>query len=196
MKDKKPILRQCALSREEKPTKELIRFVLSPDNEIVPDVDARAEGRGVWISLSALAVGEALQRNIFSISLKQKVQVGDNLVQQVHLALEKRLLGALGLARKAGQLLIGGAKVRSGIEKTGIIALISAKDGAKDGRNKMIGMAKARLESNSFMQINFLTSKQLSLALGQENVIHAALINGAAANSALERAKRLAQYNR
>ncbi len=196
MKEKKSLLRQCALTKETKQANELIRFVLSPDNMIVPDIDAKADARGVWISLSKQAVAEAVKKNIFAHSLKQKVNVSEDLVQLVHLRLEKRLLGSLGLARKAGQLTIGGAKVRSSIEKTGIIALISAKDGAQDGKNKMIGMAKAKSEQNSFIQIDFLNSKQLSLALGQENVIHGALINGAAAKSAVERAKRLAQYNK
>jgi hypothetical protein len=39
-----------------------------------------------------------------------------------------------------------------------------------------------------------LDSSQLGLALGLENVIHAALITGAAAQSALARAERLARY--
>lgn len=195
MKKPKLISRQCALKKETKPTNELIRFALSPSDEIVPDIDAKAQGRGVWLTLSKSVIEEAIKKNVFASSLKQKVKLSDDLVQLVHLRLEQRLLGNLGLARKAGQLLLGGAKVRSSIEKKEIIALISAKDGALDGRNKIVGMAKARLEPDSFFQIDFLTSKQLSLALGRENVIHGALINGAAANSAVERAKRLARFN-
>jgi len=194
MSKKGTILRQCALKRVVKSTDELIRFVLSPDNELVPDIDAKAEGRGVWISLSKVAVIEAVEKNIFSRALKQRVKIGDELAQIVQKRLEDRLLGALGLARKAGQLPLGGAKVRSSIENETMIALISANDGASDGINKMQGMAKARLAQNSLVLIENLTSKQLGLALGQENVIHAALIHGAAAKSALKRAIRLNEY--
>jgi uncharacterized protein len=39
------------LTREVKPVADLIRFVVSPDGELMPDTDAKAEGRGVWVSL-------------------------------------------------------------------------------------------------------------------------------------------------
>jgi len=40
-----------------------------------------------------------------------------------------------------------------------------------------------------------LSSAQMGLALGLENVIHAALMTGAAAQSALDKAIRLARYS-
>jgi hypothetical protein len=40
-----------------------------------------------------------------------------------------------------------------------------------------------------------LRADQMGLALGLENVIHAALTKGAAAQSALARAERLARFN-
>ena len=58
--------RQCALTREVKPVADLIRFVVSPDDEVVPDTDAKAEGRGVWISLGQKAVAEAVRKKAFA----------------------------------------------------------------------------------------------------------------------------------
>ncbi len=194
MKQRGPKIRQCALSKEEKEAKHLIRFVLSPNNEIVPDIDAKAEGRGVWISLSQLAVKEGAKKNIFSKSLSCQVKLPKDLAQEVRLRLEQRLLGALGLARKAGQLIIGGAKVRSAIEKGNVIALISASDGALDGRKKILNMANSRLNEKSYLHIDILHSDQLDLALGRENVIHGALIAGAAGEAAVNRGKRLIRY--
>lgn len=194
MKKKEPKLRQCALTRETKPAEDLIRFVLGPDNIIVPDTDAKAEGRGVWISLSMDAVDEAASKNIFARSLAQKLIVPEDLALLVRSRLEQRLLGSLGLARKAGQLAIGGAKVRSAIVKNGILALFTASDAAPDGRNKIMGLAASRSDERPFVHVEILTSDQLGLALGRENVIHAALIDGAAASSALERINRLVRY--
>ena len=54
--------RQCALTREVKPIAELIRFAVSPDGEVVPDTDGKAEGRGVWISLGHKFVAEAQKK--------------------------------------------------------------------------------------------------------------------------------------
>ena len=186
--------RECALTREIKPVEELFRFALGPDNILVPDVDAKAPGRGVWITLSAEAVGQAVAKKAFARSLKQQVTVPSDLAQLVRTRLEQRLLGALGLARKAGLLLTGAAKVTGAIANPGVLALFTATDAAPDGRNKMLATAKARAQNGLVAHFELLTSLQLGLALGQENVIHAALTEGAAARSALSRALRLAQY--
>ena len=69
------MIRTCALTRQEKPVEALVRFALGPDGTIVPDVDARAEGRGVWISLDEAAVQEAVRKKAFARSLKTQVSV-------------------------------------------------------------------------------------------------------------------------
>ena len=195
-------IRTCALTRLEKPVEELIRFVLGPDGTIVPDTDAKAEGRGVWITLSHAAVEEAVRKKAFARSLKEQVTVPPDLADLTRLRLEQRFTAALAMARKAGQFTSGGMKVKSAIEAGQLIALLCATDGAADGKNKMLGALRAlnharREGSATGRQVphfELLSSTQLGLALGLENVIHAALMTGAAAQSALEKANRLAQY--
>ncbi|HEY4199494.1 MAG TPA: RNA-binding protein [Devosiaceae bacterium] len=192
-------VRQCALTREEKPIAELIRFVVGPDERVVPDVDAKAEGRGVWITLSADMVREAVKKKAFAKSLKAAVLVPDDLAELAATRLEQRFLGALGMARKAGQLLTGATKVRAAIDKGEVIALLTATDAAEDGRNKLMGALRGHAaETGNGTEVphyQLLSSAQLGLALGLENVIHAALTKGAAAQSALARAERLARYS-
>lgn len=195
-------IRTCALTRLEKPVGELIRFVLGPDGTIVPDTEARAEGRGVWITLSQHAVEEAVRKKAFARSLKENVTVPADLANLTRLRLEQRFASALAMARKAGQFTSGAMKVRGAIETGQLIALIGASDGAEDGRNKMLGALRAlnhaRREGSAagpqVPHFELLSSMQLGLALGLENVIHAALMTGAAAQSALEKANRLARY--
>lgn len=194
MADKSTLMRQCCLTREEKPVAELLRFALSPDNDLVPDVDGKAPGRGAWVTLSEVAVNEAVAKKAFSRSLKQSVNVPDDLAQLARRRLEERFLGALGMARKAGVLVTGGMKVRSAIEGDDIIALLTASDAAVDGRRKIFGALYARYGEFEVPHFEMLSSDQMGLALGLENVIHAALIKGAAADSAVMRAKRLHQY--
>lgn len=186
--------RQCAVTREVKPVDELVRFALGPDNIVVPDVEGKAPGRGVWVTLYAPMVAEAARRKIFARSLKQAVTVPPDLAQLTATRLEQRLLGALGLARKAGQLVTGAAKVRSAIDKPGIVALFTATDAAADGRGKLMGAAGLFSNGDAPRHFELLASGQLGLALGLENVIHAALIEGPAAGMALVRAERLARY--
>ncbi len=194
MKQKTPRLRQCDLTRKVKKVDDLIRFVLSPDNVITPDIDAKAEGRGVWVSLSYLSIEQSVKKNIFSKALSCQVNVPKDLAQLTQTRLEQRLLGALGLARKAGQLIIGGAKTRSLIESGNIVALISASDAANDERAKILNLAARKLEKNSYLHIDILHSDQLNLALGRENVIYGALIDGVASKTVVKRANRLIQY--
>ena len=191
------------------PVDNLLRFALSPDNILVPDIDARAPGRGVWISDNYHAVCLAVKQNVFARSLKQQIEVSSDLAQITQTRLEQRLKGALGLARKAGQLQTGASRVRACIADHSIIALLTATDAAEDGRRKMLASLKAarfsfphegplEQEENepreAVAHFDVLTSMDLGLALGQENVIHAALTNGAAAKSALLRVKKLDTY--
>lgn len=195
-------MRECALTREKKPVGELIRFVVGPDDLIVPDTDAKAEGRGVWISLGASQVATAQKKNAFAKSLKEKVALPDDLAGLTRLRLEQRLVGALQMAKKAGQLLTGATRVKAAIEAGEVIALFTATDAAEDGRSKMLsslrGARRAAAEEDgtgtTVPHFELLSAEQMGLALGVENVIHAALTTGAAAQSALARAERLARY--
>jgi predicted RNA-binding protein YlxR (DUF448 family) len=194
--------RMCALTRAEKPVAELIRFVVGPGDVLVPDTEAKAEGRGVWLSLSRDAVAEAVKKKVFSRSLKTEVKLPEDLPGLTQLRLEQRYLNALSMARKAGQLTFGATKVRALIDNGSLIALITATDAAEDGRSKMVGPLKAlhyaaeeeEIDGFHVPHFELLSSEQMGLALGLENVIHAALTKGAAAQAAVEKARRLALY--
>lgn len=194
--------RTCALTRAEMPVEALVRFVVGPDEVLVPDVEARAEGRGVWITLSKQAVAEAVKKKAFARSLKGPVQIADDLAELTELRLRQRLLSALGMARKAGQFTSGAMKVKGALENGSAIALFTALDAAEDGRNKMAGTLRglnyarkeAGLTGPDVPHFELLQSAEMGLALGLENVIHAALMTGAAAQSAVDKAKRLARY--
>lgn len=173
---------------------ELIRFVVSPEGELVPDIDAKAEGRGVWVTATAAAVAEAQKKRAFSKSLKSELKVPDDLAGLTRLRLEQRLLGALGLARKAGQIATGATRVKDALQKGEARALLTATDAAPDGRAKMVGSLRAVGNEAPIPHLELLSSEQLGLALGLDNVIHAALTQGAAAQSALARALRLARF--
>ena len=170
---------------------------------IVPDTDAKAEGRGVWITLGEKAVAAAVKKNAFAKSLKTKVSLPDDLAGLTRQRLEQRLTGALGLARKAGQIATGATRVRAAIDKGEAIALLTSTDAAPDGRDKMLGALRGHVmaareaghEGYDVPHFELLSAEQMGLALGLENVIHAALIKGAAAQSALARAERLARFN-
>jgi predicted RNA-binding protein YlxR (DUF448 family) len=186
--------RTCALTREVRPAADLIRFVLGPDGAIWPDVDEKAEGRGVWITLSEDAVREAQKKAVFARSLKATVTMPHDLAALTREHLTQRLLGALGMAKKAGQIVTGKTRVEGALKSGETIALFTAADAGEDGRTRMLALAKALGIAANIPHLEVLECRQLGLALGTENVIHAALTKGAAAHSALARAQRLARF--
>ena len=202
MPGKDEVERRCALTLEVKPAAELIRFVVGPDGVLVPDTDAKAEGRGVWVSVGEKFVAEAVKKKAFARSLKANVTVPDDLPALTRLRLEQRFVSALQMARKSGQLLTGAMKVKSALETGHAVALITATDAAEDGKKKMLATLKASSKAAEELGLpgadrphfELLDSSQLGLALGIENVIHAAPTQGAAGEAAVKRAERLARY--
>jgi uncharacterized protein len=186
-------MRQCCVTRRTLPADELVRFALGPDGALVPDVDARAPGRGVWVSLDEALVADAVRTGAFARALKASVRVPPGLARTTREHLENRLAGALGLARKAGQLVTGAAKTETAIRSGRAVALITAADARPDGRRKMLA-ALAAAGRPDLPHLEALDSARLGLALGGENVIHAALTAGAAAQSALHRYRRLDRF--
>ena len=202
MPGKDDVERRCALTFEVKPAAELIRFVVGPDDVLVPDTDAKAEGRGVWLSVGEKFVAEAVKKKAFAKSLKSNVTVPDDLPALTRLRLEQRFVSALQMARKSGQLLTGAMKVKAALETGEAVALIIATDAAEDGKKKMLATLKASSKAAEELGLpgadrphfELLDSAQLGLALGIENVIHAAPTQGAAGEAAVKRAEKLARY--
>ena len=97
--------RLCAVTRAELELGSLIRFVLSPDGEIVSDLGRRLPGRGIWVTAERRVVEQAARQNAFSKSLKKQVKVAPDLAQRVE-ALLLRRAGKPDLAAFTGQDLV------------------------------------------------------------------------------------------
>ncbi len=192
--------RTCAVTREVLAPEDLIRFVVGPANTIFPDVARRLPGRGVWVGLSRARVSEAARRNVFSRSLKRRVEVPEGLADQVTALLRRRALEALSLANKAGLLVAGFTKVDVAVGRGEIVALVHAADGAPDGVHRLdrkliaVSAGTAGASARVVTIVTDLTSAELSLALGRQNVVHAGLRAGGATKHFLTEAGRLKRY--
>ncbi|MBX9740400.1 MAG: RNA-binding protein [Beijerinckiaceae bacterium] len=190
--------RTCVVTRAVRPPAEMLRFVLGPDDEVVPDLKRNLPGRGVWVTADAASVATAVERQLFTRSFKTKVRASSTLAQEVDQLLERQALQSMSIVNKAGLVVTGAAKVEKAIAAGHIAAMVHASDGGPDGVRK-IGQALTRqygTEAGSIRRINLFASSQLDLALGRSNVIHAALKKGAASEAFLERCQRLALYRR
>ena len=189
-------VRRCALTRMRLPKEDLIRFVLAPSGEIVPDLKERLPGRGVWVTADRAIVAEAAKRNVFARALKAQAKVPAGLADQVDRLLADAALGALALANKAGEVVFGTAKVEEAIAKGKVAALIHASDAAEDGCRKLDGKFRAGARDGNPAPIRVFSADELGLASGKTNVIHAALIQGGAAAKFLASASRAERYRK
>ena len=196
--DRSATMRMCAVSREVRPVDELIRFVLSPQGEVVPDLKRKLPGRGLWIAASRARVAEAVRRNQFSRGFKADVRAARTLPADTENLLVRSAVEALAMAAKAGQVVSGFAKVEEALGGGQATALIHASDGAADGIRKLDAKVRQRGgnhgESPPFPIVTALTSAELDLALGRANVIHAALLAGPAGKTFLSRSQILVRY--
>src|SRR3954452_8559938 len=101
--DRSATVRMCAVSREVRPIGELIRFVVSPQGEVVADLKRKLPGRGMWLSASRDTVAEAVRRNRFSKGFKRQVRAGATLADDTEALLVRSATEALAMAAKAGQ---------------------------------------------------------------------------------------------
>src|ERR1700759_1838928 len=135
--DKSATLRMCAVSREQRPATELIRFLVCPQGEVIPDTKPKLPGRGLWISASRQTVAEAVRRPQFSRGFKREVRVAESLAADTETLLARAAVEALAIAAKAGQVISGFGKVEAALSdrknRAAIAALVHAADGAADG---------------------------------------------------------------
>jgi uncharacterized protein len=196
--DRSATVRMCAVSRQVRPIDELIRFVVAPSGEVVPDLKRKLPGRGLWVSASRQAVAEAARRNQFGKGFKRDVRGTPTLAADTEALLVRSVIDALAMAAKAGQVISGFSKVEGALGQRQVQALIHASDGAADGIRKLDAVARQNAgigdESREFPVVTALTSEQLDLALGRSNVIHAALLAGSASKTFLSRSHILVRY--
>ena len=188
--------RTCALTRTLKPVDDMIRFVVGPAGEPVPDLKRKLPGRGIWITATREALVEAVKANVFARGFRRNVRPAPDLPEATERLLQQTALDALAIAGKAGQVVGGFAKVEAAIGRADLKALIHAADAAEDGKRKL-NAALARKSPEKPEEIAIvtgLTGAQLDLALNRPNVVHAALLAGPVSETFLARAKRLERF--
>jgi predicted RNA-binding protein YlxR (DUF448 family)/ribosomal protein L30E len=182
--------RRCIVTGEVLPEARLLRFALSPDGQVVPDVEAKLPGRGLWVSADCTIIAQAVAKRLFARAAKAPAAADRGLPERAEARLVERILAHLGLARRAGALVLGFDSVDKALRSANPpVLIIEAAEAAADGRRKLQAAAAAR--GLVPFVIGALTNAELSLALGRENVVHAALKPGRIAERLIFEAARL-----
>ncbi len=176
--------RKCIATGEVQPKYGLIRFVVGPDAQIVPDIAGKLPGRGIYVAADRDALDAAVKKKLFSRGAKMQVTVPDDLVDQVEAQIARRVVDLIALSRKSGRAVAGYEKVKTWLQTEEAEVLIQAVDGSTRGKSKL-----STPHYGSY--IGWLTADELGLAFGRQTVIHGALASGGLTQRVVEEAQRL-----
>lgn len=185
--------RTCIVTRRRGAPETMIRFVRAPDGLVTPDIRARLPGRGVWIGADAALVAQAARKGLFARGFREASEAPTDLAARVDQLLEADCLQTLALGNKAGKVVCGFNKVADALGGGAVALLLSAQDGGADGKRKLRQAAR-RAGGENPPEIGLFTSRQMDLALGRVNVIHAALAPCGLTENFLARCARLSAY--
>ena len=193
--------RTCVVTRRKASPDAMIRFVVGPDANVVPDIRRRLPGRGVWVTACEATVAEAVRKGAFGRGFKAKVVVDAGLAAQVGDLLVRDALQSLAMANKAGAVTTGFAKVEAAIGAGRVAAVLHASDASEAGVRKLDAAQRregrrdqGHPRGEPAPAIKLFASQQLDLALGRTNVIHASLAAGPAGQAFLKRCRRAVMY--
>jgi predicted RNA-binding protein YlxR (DUF448 family) len=186
--------RTCILSRDSGVRDGLVRLAISPDGAVLPDVRAKAPGRGSWIGVTRAELDVAQAKGKLKGALArafkgEALTIPDDLGALIEAQLERQALDRLGLEAKAGHLVIGAERIESEARKGKLQLLLHASDARADGAGKLaqawrVGSDREGTDLKGLALPVGRTT--LSLALGRENVVHAGLTDAQAARRVRE----------
>ena len=177
--------RRCIVTAKVQPVERMIRFVVGPDQQLVPDLEARLPGRGMWLSARRDVVNTAVAKAHFAKAARRRVVVPPDLADRLEFLLRRRCLDLLGLARRAGQAVAGYEKVRAELKSGRGAVLLAASDGAAGGVEKIRALAPA------LPLVSVLGATELGWVFGRGHTVHGLLLPGKLAARLCREAERL-----
>ena len=181
--------RRCIMTGERGPSSGLIRLALGPDNLVLPDVRARAPGRGAWIGVTRPALEEAMAKGRLKAALARAFKTGaaqapEDLPARIEAALERHALDRLGLEARSGALLTGSDRIEEAARAGKVWLLLHAEDAGIDGNRRLDQAWRVGRDAEGSGLAGLVISAgraMLSQALGRENVVHLAVTDRLAA---------------
>jgi predicted RNA-binding protein YlxR (DUF448 family) len=167
---------------------DLMRFVVGPAGEIVPDLAARLPGRGLWLTPHRDIVERAVAKRLFARAARRPVAVPDVLADRLEALLAQRCVDAVGLARRAGLAVAGFERVSDAVRGGKAAALLAALDGAAGGPRKLQALGRG------LALVRALTAAEIGAAFGRDYAVNASLGPGPLCRRLLSDAEKLAGF--
>ncbi|MEX2642652.1 MAG: RNA-binding protein [Acetobacterales bacterium] len=178
-------LRRCIVTRNPSPKGGLIRFVVDPSGTVVPDLTERLPGRGLWVSARGDVLSKAVAKNAFARAARQSVTVPADLVGTVEALLARHCADLLGMARSAGALTFGAARVSEWLTRNTAGVVLQATDGSEGTRERV------RILIGDVPLVVALRTAELAQVVGRERAVHVAVARGRLADRIVAEGRRL-----
>ena len=171
--------RTCIATGETGAPERMIRFVVGPEGDVVPDLARRLPGRGLWVKAERSAVERAVAKNLFARAARASVKPAADLAERVEWLLLERALADLSRARRAGRAVAGFVKVEQmvGQRRAGLLVVADEADGDGLGKLKATGLPIARLGD----------AAALGGIFGREQAVYVAVARDDAGGAFIER---------
>ena len=164
-----PKLFTCLSTGLKLDSKNLLKFVLAPDNSLTLDLMDNLPGRSFWITASREVLEASCKKDLFSETASCQVIMRENFISYVETALVEQFNSTLGFCRRAGFLIWGFEKVKTALVKKEVILRIEALDGSKSEKRK--------LDSITIVPVlQSLYAYELAASFRRERLIHCALV--------------------
>ena len=183
-------LRRCAVTREQGERERMLRFVVGPDRQIVPDLTATLPGRGIWLSARGDVIETARTRGAFARAARHasgggQVTVPGDLLSVLQVGLLRRITELLGLARRAGQAVAGFQKGREWLTAGRAGLVVQASDGSAAECQRFLSGADVAAVAP-------LDAASLGAVFGRDHAVHVVVAPGKLAGMLRVECERLA----
>lgn len=175
------------MTREVQPKEALLRFVVGPSRELLPDPGGRLPGRGLWLLPQEVVLAKALKQGAFARAARGPVTVPPDMGERVLASLRGRLRDFLGLARRGGVAVAGREAVLEWLRAGRVALLVQASDGSVAERERLQG-------GHALPVVLALTADELGAVFGRERAVHVAVAPGGLADALRAEAARLAGF--
>ncbi len=182
------VMRRCIVTRESLPTSRLVRFVIGPGDEVVPDIRGKLPGRGLWVTARRDIMDRACAANLFAKAARGRAVADEALSDRIESLLRDRCIEVIGMARRAGQAVAGYEKVRGYLRSGKADVVLTARDAASGGRSKISGPA------SGVTIVDTLCASELGQVFARTRVVHVAIGSPGLAGRLVVEAGRLAGF--
>lgn len=166
----------------------MLRFVVAPNGELVPDLAASLPGRGLWLTPRRDIVARAVAKRLFARAARRPLAVPAELADRLEALLAQRCIDAIGLGRRAGLAVAGFERVCEAVRGGKVAALLAAIDGAEGGRRKLLALTR------EVPVARVLTATEMGAAFGREHATNASFGAGPLCRRLLADAQKLAGF--